>query len=230
MEPTAVAKRKSSAARRRRLEKVAHLVVRAAEPLCGRHALEPTHGPVASLDAAMVLLEMIVQVAARPVSDSLAEFGPDGAGIGIMTISCHPVRRDAGDCLRRGEECFGRRPIAGLTEPDIDQVAGSVDRPVEIAPAATYVSSVYQLRPILPRRALRSSSVTCGASFASQSRTASCVKMRPRSANISTRSRRLSLYRRRQNTTRQTTSVGYCRRLKRVPLRSLKPPPQSRQR
>jgi hypothetical protein len=52
---------------------------------------------------------------------------------------------------------------------------------------------VYQLLPTLPRRALWSSSVTCRVSLASHSRTASCVKTKPRSANISTRSRRLSL-------------------------------------
>jgi hypothetical protein len=44
--------------------------------MCGRHALEPAHGPVAPFDAAMVLLEMMIPVAAGPVRDPLAEFCP----------------------------------------------------------------------------------------------------------------------------------------------------------
>src|SRR3954454_24559369 len=43
----------------------------------------------------------------------------------------------------------------------------------------------------------------------------------PRTANISGRSRRLSLERRRQSTTRAMTSEGYCVRFSRVSERSL---------
>ncbi len=57
---------------------------------------------------------------------------------------------------------------------------------------------------------------------ASQSRTVSWVKTTPRGRNSSARSRRLNLYRRRQRTTSRTRSVGYCKWLKGVPLRSLK--------
>jgi hypothetical protein len=35
----------------------------------------------------MILLEMIVEVTAHSVDGPLAELGPDGAGIGIMTVT-----------------------------------------------------------------------------------------------------------------------------------------------
>jgi DDE domain len=57
--------------------------------------------------------------------------------------------------------------------------------------------------------------------FISHSRTASCVKLIPRCRDISAKSRKLSLYRKRHKSTRQTTSVGYCSRSKAVPVRSL---------
>jgi hypothetical protein len=87
MEPMAVAEREPPASRRRGAEKMAHLVVSTAEPMCGRHALEPAHGLVSALDAAMILLEMIVKVAARPMPDPLAKLSPDGARIGIMAVT-----------------------------------------------------------------------------------------------------------------------------------------------
>jgi hypothetical protein len=61
MEPASLAERQPPAARRRVSEKVAHLVVRAAEPLRGCPTLEAMQRPAAPFDAAMVLLEMIIQ-------------------------------------------------------------------------------------------------------------------------------------------------------------------------
>src|SRR4051812_1018224 len=58
------------------------------------------------------------------------------------------------------------------------------------------------------------------------SRTASWVNSKPRSRNISARSRRLSLYRSRQSTISKTMSVGNWRKLKGVPVRSLNLRPQ----
>jgi len=63
----------------------------------------------------------------------------------------------------------------------------------------------------VPRRFTRNRAVNNGAKRASRSRTASCVKTKPRARNISARSRRLSLYRSRHNTTSRTISVGSSR-------------------
>ncbi|CAA9572500.1 MAG: hypothetical protein AVDCRST_MAG88-2481 [uncultured Thermomicrobiales bacterium] len=63
--------------------------------------------------------------------------------------------------------------------------------------------------------------MSSGAKRASQSRTVSWVNTKPRGRNISARSRRLRLYRSRHRTTSRTTSVGYCRWLEGVPVRSL---------
>src|SRR5262245_19268808 len=59
----------------------------------------------------------------------------------------------------------------------------------------------------------------------SPSRKSSRIRIRVASA----KSRRLSLYRKCHKTTRQMTSVGYCSRLKGVPVRSLNPCSQARQ-
>src|SRR6266487_5977206 len=69
-----------------------------------------------------------------------------------------------------------------------------------------------------------------GSKRASQSRTASWVNSKPRSTNISARSRGLNVYRSRQRTTRSTMSVGYSRKLKGISVRSLKVRLQSEQR
>ena len=52
-------------------------------------------------------------------------------------------------------------------------------------------------------------------------RACACARRVQRTRNISARSRRLSLYRSRQSTTSAITSLGYCVRFNRPPLRSL---------
>lgn len=113
MKPAPVAEREPPTSRRRGAEEMAHLVVSAAEPMGRCHALEAPHGSVPALDAAMILLEMIVEVAARPMPDPLAKLSPDGARIGIMAVGGHSLRRDPGNRSRRGEERLGGLPDRG---------------------------------------------------------------------------------------------------------------------
>src|SRR3954447_10227572 len=47
-----------------RAEEVAQFVVSATEPSCRSRALEAPHGPVAAFDAAVVLLQPVIQVGA----------------------------------------------------------------------------------------------------------------------------------------------------------------------
>src|SRR5512144_996210 len=105
MKPAPLAERDPPPSRRREPETVAHLVVGAAEPLRRRHALEAAPRPVSALDAAMILLEMIVEIMAGPVGDPVTEFSRDGAGVGRMAIGRHPLRGDHGD----GSVTFGAR-------------------------------------------------------------------------------------------------------------------------
>src|SRR4051794_39109154 len=64
-----------------RAEKVAEFIVSPAEPGGRSRALEAPHGPVAAFDAAVILLQPVVQVATGPVPHTLTQLGPDRAGI-----------------------------------------------------------------------------------------------------------------------------------------------------
>src|SRR5918999_6157955 len=60
-----------------RAEEVAQFIVSAAEPGGRSGAFEAPHGPVATFDAPVVLLQPVVQVSTGPVPHILAELGPD---------------------------------------------------------------------------------------------------------------------------------------------------------
>src|SRR3954468_1768515 len=55
-----------------RAEEVAQFIVSPAEPGGRSGALEAPHGPVAAFDAAVILLEPVVQIATGPVPHTLA--------------------------------------------------------------------------------------------------------------------------------------------------------------
>jgi hypothetical protein len=109
-----------------------------------------------------------------------------------MTVGGDLLGLDLGDRPGGAEECLGH--IAGFAEIDVDQIAVAIDRPVQIAPCAgDFDVRLVDVPAPLPARRLRKPSASRGASLASQSRTASWVKTKPRIRNISASSRRLSL-------------------------------------
>ena len=57
-------------------------------------ALEAAHTLDPALDAAMVLLEALVQVGAGPVMDGPAQHAADRPRVGAMPVRRHPVRSD----------------------------------------------------------------------------------------------------------------------------------------
>src|SRR5271157_1121233 len=116
-------------------KKVAKFIVSRAEPGGRSGTFETTHGPVPAFDAAVILFQPVVEVAAGPVPNILAEFGPDSAWVAIVTVRRNPVRRAAGDCLGRAEERLGCRHVAALAEHYVHQRSGAVDG-AQIAPAA----------------------------------------------------------------------------------------------
>src|SRR3954465_7999906 len=63
-----------------RAEKVAEFIVSATEPGRRSWALEAPHGSVAAFDAAVILLQPVVQVGAGPVPHILAQLGADCSG------------------------------------------------------------------------------------------------------------------------------------------------------
>src|SRR4051812_29926385 len=62
-------------------EEVAQFIVSAAEPGGRSGAFEAPHGPVATFDAPVVLLQPVVQVGTGSVPHILAELGPDRPGV-----------------------------------------------------------------------------------------------------------------------------------------------------
>src|SRR3954454_18029902 len=122
-----------------RAEKVAQFIVSATEPGGQSRALEAPHGPISAFDAAVILLQPVVQVATGPVPHTFAQLGPDRAGVAVVAIRRDPVRCHASDRLGGAEELLSGCHVAVLTEQHIDQVPGPVDSAVQIAPAPVHL-------------------------------------------------------------------------------------------
>jgi hypothetical protein len=84
---------------RSRAEEVPELVVTAAISSSGWDALEAEHRSTSALDATMILLETIVEVAFCPMSHAATELCPNGPRIGVVAIRRDPVGDHAGDGL-----------------------------------------------------------------------------------------------------------------------------------
>jgi hypothetical protein len=96
------------------------LVEEATEACSGAEGFEPTRGPIALFDAPMVLLQMIIQVAVRPMDHPASKDVPNGAWVGIMAIGGDPVRSHPGHRPGRAEEGLGCGKVAGVAEPCVD--------------------------------------------------------------------------------------------------------------
>jgi len=121
---------------RARAEKVAQFIVSATEPSGGSRTFEAPHGPVSAFDAAVILLQPVIQVGTGPVPHTLAQRGADRPGVAVVAVGRDPVRRDAGRRLGRAEERLGGRHVAVLAQENVDQVPVLVDGAIQIAPAA----------------------------------------------------------------------------------------------
>src|SRR5208282_5420719 len=79
------------------------------------------HRLISTLDAAMILLNPIVEISIGPVAHSFAEFGPDCPWVTVVPVRRHPGWRDAGNRLGGLEERLGGRHVAGLAQHDVHQ-------------------------------------------------------------------------------------------------------------
>jgi hypothetical protein len=81
-----------------------------------------------------------------------AEFDSDRSGIGTMTISGDPIRRDASNRLGQSEECPGGGKVTMLGQHDVNQSTVAIARYRYRHRPRTriYVSSMDQPGPILP--------------------------------------------------------------------------------
>src|SRR4051794_41533087 len=97
-----------------RAEEVAQFIVGSTEPGGRSGALEAPRGPVAAFDAAVILLQPVVQITTASVPHALAQLGADRPGVAVVAVGRDPVRCHAGDRLRGPEECLGRCHIPVL--------------------------------------------------------------------------------------------------------------------
>jgi hypothetical protein len=75
-----------------RTKDIAEFAVFAAEAPGGGVALKAAHTLDPAFDAAVILLETIVQVGVHLMPDGLSQHAADCPGIGAMTIGGHPLR------------------------------------------------------------------------------------------------------------------------------------------
>src|SRR6266481_3231961 len=119
-------------------QEVSELVVAAAIPPRRSSALQSKHRSTSALDAAVILLKSVVQIATCPMPHMAAEFCPDCPGIGIVAIRGDPIRGYAGHRLCRSKEGLGGGKVAALTQHHVNQRAIAIDRAIQILPMTTH--------------------------------------------------------------------------------------------
>ena len=119
-------------------QEVSELVVASATPPRRSSALQSKHRSTSALDAAVILLKSVVQIATCPMPHMAAEFCPDRPGIGIVAVRGDPIRGYAGHRLCRSKEGLGGGKVAVLTQHHVDQGASAIDRAIQIPPTTTH--------------------------------------------------------------------------------------------
>jgi hypothetical protein len=161
-----------------RTEKVAHLVVGTTEGASRSWALEPAHRTAVAFDAAMILLQSIVEILGVAMLYTCTQDRPDRTRITVVLIHGGTSGRGAGGHPGRLEERLRGRHVAVLAEHHVDQRTGAIDATVEIAPMpgdldVGLIDVPASTRPAAsPRRRRCRLSANAGVSLASQSRTA----------------------------------------------------------
>jgi hypothetical protein len=95
----------------RRAKERTDLIEQATEARSRAAMSEPAHRSIPLLDAAMILLQMVIQVAIGPVDDLLPEHCADRSWIGVMPIGRDPGRPHTRHGPRGAEECFSRGEV-----------------------------------------------------------------------------------------------------------------------
>jgi len=86
MDAPALRKHERLVAVRLGAEKGADLINDVAETRSGGEGFEPARGAVALLHALMILFQMVIQIAVRPVDHVVSENVPNGTWVRIMAI------------------------------------------------------------------------------------------------------------------------------------------------
>src|ERR1700730_9396132 len=119
-------------------QELSELVVAAAIPPRRSSALQSKHRSTSALDAAVILLKSVAQIATCPMPHMAAELGPDCPGIGIVAVRGDPIRGYASHRLCPSKEGLGGGEVAVLTQHHVDQGAGAIDCAIQIPPTTTH--------------------------------------------------------------------------------------------
>jgi hypothetical protein len=95
-------------------KELAHFIKSATKACCRGHTSEPTHRVIALLDATVVLLQSIVEIAIGPVEHVTAQGLADRSWIGVMAIGRHPLWGMTNDIDGLLEKALGRLHISLL--------------------------------------------------------------------------------------------------------------------
>src|SRR4051794_15747241 len=98
-----------------RAEEAAQFIVCATEPSGGSGAFEAPHWSVAPFDAAVVLLQPVIQVSTGSVPHAFAQRGADRPGVAVVAIGRDPVRCHAGHRLGGTKERLRGSHVAVFT-------------------------------------------------------------------------------------------------------------------
>jgi hypothetical protein len=109
------------------MEKGSVLIGGAAETRGGGERFETACGSVGLLDAPMVLLDMVVQVAVRPVRHLVPEDGPNGPRLGVVVIGGDAVGRYPSHRPRRTIEDLGRCEVPRVAEAYVHEGGAAAD-------------------------------------------------------------------------------------------------------
>jgi hypothetical protein len=133
---------------------VAEFVESATETRSGFGAFETAHGPVSTLDPAMVLLDPIIQILVGAVLHAVVQFSPDRARITIVTVRRDTRGGDAGHGFGGAEKRLRRLHVAGLAQPDVDERTEPINRAIKVAPSAVHFDVRLVNVPAFPDPAL----------------------------------------------------------------------------
>jgi hypothetical protein len=107
-------------------QEVSELIVAAAIPPRRSIALQSKHRSTSALDAAVILLKSVVQIATCPMPHMAAEFCPDCTGIGIVAVRGDPIRGYPGHRL-----CRSTRHTFGCVVTHLEGDGEFADSPLE---------------------------------------------------------------------------------------------------
>ena len=96
--------------------------MRVAEAGCRVKALEPERGTRPLLEGPMALLQQIIGVARRLVSDRWSQLQTAGSRGRAMTVRGHPDRAALIDHVRGAEEGLGDHQITSCTQAYVQQI------------------------------------------------------------------------------------------------------------